>query len=84
MTRITGGYSTLAVNIPDFSRFSKDRHAHYWQIPTIPLLKSLLNALMSIISVPVAEQIWGTPSWTLIHIIDKRQDTPSGRAAANF
>lgn len=83
MTSITGGYSTLAVNIPDFSRFSKDRYAHYWQIPTILLLKTL-TALMGIISASAAQQIWGTPYWTPIQIIDKWQDTPGGRAAAFF
>ncbi|KAJ4350303.1 uncharacterized protein N0V89_008924 [Didymosphaeria variabile] len=83
MTSVTGGYSTLAVNISDFSRFSKDRHAHYWQIPTIPLLKTL-TALMGIISASAAQQIWGTPYWTPIQIIDKWQGTPGGRAAAFF
>lgn len=83
MTSITGGYSTLAVNIPDFSRFSKNRHAHYWQIPTIPLLKTL-TALMGIISASAAQQIWGTPYWTPLQIIDKWQHSPGGRAAAFF
>jgi NCS1 family nucleobase:cation symporter-1 len=83
MTSITGGYSTLAVNISDFSRFSKDPHAHYWQIPTIPLLKTL-TSLMGIISASAAQKIWGTPYWTPIQIVNKWQGTPSGRAAAFF
>jgi NCS1 family nucleobase:cation symporter-1 len=83
MTSITGGYSTLAVNISDFSRFSKDLHAHYWQMPTIPLLKTL-TALMGIISASAAQQIWGTPYWTPIQIMDKWQGTPGGRAAVFF
>lgn len=83
MTSITGGYSTLAVNISDFSRFSKDPHAHYWQMPTIPLLKTL-TALMGIISASAAQQIWGTPYWTPIQIINTWQHTPGGRAAAFF
>ncbi|KAF2026264.1 hypothetical protein EK21DRAFT_103343 [Setomelanomma holmii] len=62
MTSITGGYSTLAVNISDFSRFSNDRHAHYWQMPTIPLLKTL-TALMGIIPASAAQQIWGKAYW---------------------
>jgi len=83
MTSITGGYSTLAVNISDFSRFSKDTHAHYWQMPTIPLLKTL-TALMGIISASAAQEIWGTPYWTPVQIINTWQATPSGRAAAFF
>ncbi|KAI8931474.1 hypothetical protein NX059_011142 [Plenodomus lindquistii] len=83
MTSITGGFSTLAVNISDFSRFSKDPHAHYWQIPAIPLLKTL-TSLMGIISASAAQQIWGAPYWTPIQIINTWQGTPSGRAAAFF
>jgi NCS1 family nucleobase:cation symporter-1 len=83
MTSIIGGYSTLAVNISDFSRFSKDPHAHYWQIPAIPLLKTL-TSLMGIISASAAQQIWGTPYWTPVQIINTWQGTPSGRAAAFF
>lgn len=83
MTSITGGYSTLAVNIPDFSRFSKDRHAHYWQMPTIPLLKTL-TALLGIISASAAQRVWGTPYWTPMEIMSKWQGTSGGRAAAFF
>lgn len=83
MTSVTGGFSTLAVNISDFSRFSKDRHAHYWQIPTIPLLKTL-TALMGIISASAAQQIWGTPYWTPLQMMEKWQGTSGGRAAAFF
>jgi NCS1 family nucleobase:cation symporter-1 len=39
MTSITGGFSTLAVNISDFSRFAKSRTSHYWQLPLIPFFK---------------------------------------------
>jgi NCS1 family nucleobase:cation symporter-1 len=83
LTSVTGGFSTLAVNISDFSRFSKDPHAHYWQALTIPLLKTL-TALMGIISASAAQQIWGVPYWTPLQIIDTWQGTPSGRAAAFF
>lgn len=83
LTSVTGGYSTLAVNISDFSRFSKDRHAHYWQIPTIPLLKTL-TALLGVISASAAQQIWGKPLWTPIQIIGTWVDTPGGRTLAVF
>jgi NCS1 family nucleobase:cation symporter-1 len=83
MTSVTGGFSTLAVNISDFSRFSKDPHAHYWQALSIPLLKTL-TALLGIISASAAQQIWGISYWTPIQIIDTWQGTPNGRAAAFF
>ncbi|KAH7084614.1 uracil permease [Paraphoma chrysanthemicola] len=83
MTSVTGGYSTLAVNISDFSRFSKDPYAHYWQIPAIPLLKTL-TALMGIISASAAQEIWGKPYWTPTQIMGTWQDTSGGRAATFF
>jgi NCS1 family nucleobase:cation symporter-1 len=39
LTSVTGGFSTLAVNISDFSRFSNTRTAHYWLLPMIPFFK---------------------------------------------
>ncbi|RAR10228.1 NCS1 nucleoside transporter family [Stemphylium lycopersici] len=83
MTSITGGYSTLAVNIPDFSRFSKDPKAQYWQMPVIPFFKTMV-ALMGIVSASAAQQIWGTAYWTPIQILDTWMDTSGGRAAAFF
>jgi NCS1 family nucleobase:cation symporter-1 len=43
-----------------------------------------MTALMGIVSASAAQQIWGTPYWTPIQIIDTWQSTPSGRAAAFF
>ncbi|CAA9966366.1 uracil permease [Pyrenophora teres f. maculata] len=83
MTSITGGYSTLAVNIPDFSRFSKDPRAQYWQMPVIPFFKTMV-ALMGIVSASAAQQIWGMAYWTPLQIIDTWMTTPGGRAAAFF
>jgi NCS1 family nucleobase:cation symporter-1 len=83
MTSITGGYSTLTVNISDFSRFSKYPHAYYWQMPTIPLLNTLI-ALMGITSASAAQEIWGKPYWTPTQIMRTWQDTSGGRAATFF
>ncbi|KAF2726994.1 uracil permease [Polyplosphaeria fusca] len=83
MTSITGGYSTLAVNIPDFSRFSKSSHAQYWQAPAIPFFKTMV-ALMGIVSASAAQEIWGVTYWTPLQIIDTWLDTSGGRTAAFF
>lgn len=82
-TSVTGGYSTLAVNISDFSRFSKSPRAQIWQLPVIPFFKTII-ALFGIISASAAQQIWGKPYWTPLEIIATWQDTPGGRAAAFF
>lgn len=80
-TSVTGGYSTLAVNIADFSRFSKSSRAQIWQLPVIPFFKTIV-ALFGIISASAAQKMWGVPYWTPLEIIATWQDTPGGRAAA--
>ncbi|GJC86329.1 putative permease C1683.05 [Colletotrichum liriopes] len=80
---VTGGYSTLAVNISDFSRFSKESRAQYWQLPVIPFFKTIV-ALFGVISAAAAQQIWGVSYWTPLEIIATWQDNPGGRAAAFF
>ncbi|EFQ25721.1 NCS1 nucleoside transporter [Colletotrichum graminicola M1.001] len=81
LTSVTGGYSTLAVNISGFSRFSKDSRAQYWQLPVIPFFKTIL-ALFGVISAAAAQEIWGVPYWTPLEIVATWQNTPGGRAAA--
>ncbi|KLU88283.1 hypothetical protein MAPG_07270 [Magnaporthiopsis poae ATCC 64411] len=83
LTSVTGGFSTLAVNIPDFSRFSRNPRAQLWQLPVIPFFKTTV-ALLGIVSASAARQIWGVPYWTPLEIIATWQGTPGGRAAAFF
>jgi NCS1 family nucleobase:cation symporter-1 len=83
LTAVTGGYSTLAVNISDFSRFSKSSKAQYWQLPVIPFFKTIV-ALFGVISASAAQSIWGQAYWTPLEIIATWQNTPGGRAAAFF
>ncbi|KAI2617387.1 uracil permease [Hypoxylon sp. NC1633] len=81
LTSVTGGYSTLAVNIPDFSRFSKTRGAQLWQLPVIPIFKTIIGAF-GIISASASKQIYGTVYWSPLDIIAQWQTTAGGRAAA--
>ncbi|KAI5923833.1 uracil permease [Camillea tinctor] len=83
LTSITGGYSTLAVNISDFSRFSKTRRAPFWQLPCIPFFKVLVG-IFGIISASASKQIYGETLWSPLEIIAQWQDSPGGRAAAFF
>jgi NCS1 family nucleobase:cation symporter-1 len=69
-TSVTGGFSTLAVNMPDFARFSKSRYSHYWQVPTIPVLK-IVTALFGIVSTGAARVVYGEDLWSPIEIIAK-------------
>lgn len=82
-TSVTGGYSTLAVNIPDFSRFSKTRGAQLWQLPVIPIFKTIVG-VFGIISASASKKVYGTVYWSPLEIIGQWQGSPGGRAAAFF
>ncbi|KAI1656479.1 uracil permease [Daldinia decipiens] len=83
LTSVTGGYSTLAVNIPDFSRFSKTRGAQLWQLPFIPIFKTVVG-VFGIVSASASKKVYGTVYWSPLEIIGQWQGSPGGRAAAFF
>ncbi|CAI6088368.1 unnamed protein product [Clonostachys chloroleuca] len=83
LTSVTGGYTTLTVNIPDFSRFSKTKGANLWQLPAIPFFKTIVG-IFGIVAAGAAKEVYGEALWNPIDIINKWQDNPSGRAAAFF
>ncbi|KAI1764362.1 uracil permease [Hypoxylon sp. FL1150] len=85
LTSVTGGYSTLAVNIPDFSRFSKTRGAQLFQLPVIPVLKTVVG-VFGIVSAGASRKLYGTLYWSPLDIVGEWQEgtTPGGRAAAFF
>ncbi|KAJ5150072.1 NCS1 allantoate transporter [Penicillium atrosanguineum] len=78
-----GGFSTLAVNISDFSRFSKKPTSTLWQLPMIPLFK-VITGLFGIIAAGASKRVYGTILWSPLQIIDEWQGSPGGRAAAFF
>jgi nucleobase:cation symporter-1, NCS1 family len=83
MISVTGSFSTIAVNIPDFSRFSKKPRSQVWQLPFIPLFKITVG-ICGIVSAGTASQLYGKPLWNPLQIVDHWQDSSSGRAAAFF
>ncbi|KAL6242011.1 hypothetical protein RBB50_010922 [Rhinocladiella similis] len=80
---IIGGYTTLTVNISDFSRFAKTPSAVYTQIPSIPILK-LLTYMFGIIGTSAAQVVYGTQIWNPLEIVAQWQGSSGGRAAAFF
>ncbi|KAE8550116.1 hypothetical protein TMatcc_001191 [Talaromyces marneffei ATCC 18224] len=83
MTSITGGFSTLAVNISDFSRFSKKLGSPVRQLPIIPLFK-VITGLFGIIAASASQRVYGTILWSPLQIINQWQGSPASRAAAFF
>lgn len=70
LTSITGGFSTLAVNIPDFTRMSKNSQAQLWQAPVIPILK-VITALFGIVATGAGRVVYGEDLWTPLDLIAK-------------
>ncbi|KAH8804386.1 NCS1 allantoate transporter [Xylogone sp. PMI_703] len=83
MTSITGGFATLTVNIPDFSRFSKKPGSQIWQLPAIPVFK-VITDIFGIIAAGASQRIYGTVLWNPLQIVSQWQSTPAGRAASFF
>ena len=83
LTSVTGGYSTLACNIPDFSRFSRTRGAQLWQLPFIPFFKVIVG-IFGIVSASASQVVFGTTYWSPLDIIAQWQGSSGGRAAAFF
>jgi NCS1 family nucleobase:cation symporter-1 len=83
LTSITGGFSTLAVNIPDFSRFSKHRTSHYAQLPMIPFFKCIVG-IFGVVAASASTKLYGKTLWSPLSIIAMWQGSSGGRAAAFF
>jgi cytosine/uracil/thiamine/allantoin permease len=78
-----GGFSTLAVNISDFSRFAKKPGSQVWQLPFIPLFK-IICSLFGLVAASASKPLYGKVLWQPLDIVAMWQGTPGGRAAAFF
>lgn len=83
MTSITGGFSTLAVNIPDFARFARKPGSQVWQLPFIPIIKIIVS-IFGVVGASASKPLYGKVLWSPLDILAQWQGTPGGRAAAFF
>jgi NCS1 family nucleobase:cation symporter-1 len=83
MTSITSGFSTLAVNIPDFARFAKKPGSQVWQLPFIPIFKIVVS-IFGVVGASASKLLYGTILWSPLDIIAQWQGSHGGRAAAFF
>jgi len=67
---IIGLFSSLAVNMPDFGRFSKYENAGYSQFIFLPLLGTL-GSLAPIFVTSAAQYLWGEYIWFMPAVIAK-------------
>ncbi|KAI0070432.1 cytosine-purine permease [Panus rudis PR-1116 ss-1] len=74
-----GIYSTLAVNIPDFTRYAKDERAQYVQLAIIPIAFTLCGFIgLAVTSAGIV--LYGEVLWDPLRLIDHWDN----RAAAFF
>lgn len=85
MSSVSGGLSTLACNIPDFSRYAKTSKGQYIQLPFIPCVYTL-GMLVGIIGTSATAVIYGKLIWNPlnIYIFWIESGSSGGRAAAFF
>ncbi|EHK96439.1 putative Uncharacterized permease [Glarea lozoyensis 74030] len=84
LSSITGGWATMATNIPDFTRYIGDKHknAIYYQVAFLPLIQLVLG-LFGIISCSAAKVVYGEYIWDPLTLAS-HWDGPGGRAGAFF
>ncbi|KAI5479092.1 hypothetical protein MNV49_004091 [Pseudohyphozyma bogoriensis] len=68
MNSVVSGYATLAVNIPDFSRYSTTHSAQYVVAPFLPVAHLVL-ASISVVCASATKAIAGKVLWTPLDII---------------
>lgn len=83
MTAVTGAWSTLACNIPDFTRYARSTSVQYVQLPFIPFLFTACGVL-GIVTTSCSKVITGTYLWNPLNIIEIWLDYGAGGRCAAF
>jgi nucleobase:cation symporter-1, NCS1 family len=83
MSSVTGSWATLAVNIPDFTRYSKSVNGQFVQGPFIPVLFTLCG-ILGIITTSATKVFTGEYLWNPLDVISLWLDYGSGGRCAAF
>ncbi|KAH8900424.1 hypothetical protein GQ53DRAFT_708244 [Thozetella sp. PMI_491] len=85
MSSICGSLSTLACNIPDFTRYAKSSKGQYVQLPFLPCVQ-VLGTLVGIIGTSATYVVYGQLLWNPLSIYSLwiQGGSSGGRAAAFF
>ncbi|KAH7327407.1 permease for cytosine/purines, uracil, thiamine, allantoin-domain-containing protein [Rhexocercosporidium sp. MPI-PUGE-AT-0058] len=83
MSSVTGSWSTLACNIPDFSRYARSSKGQWVQLPVLPIILTLC-AVIGIVTTSATGVIYGELIWNPLEIIEKWLVNGSGGRAAAF
>jgi nucleobase:cation symporter-1, NCS1 family len=83
MSSVTGSWATLAVNIPDFTRYAKSAKGQFIQLPFLPIIFTVCGVL-GIVTTSAATVFTGQTLWNPLDIISLWLDMGSGGRAAAF
>ena len=83
MSSVTGNWSTLAVNIPDFTRYARSARGQAVQLPFMPVVFTLCGVL-GIVTTSASKVFSGTYLWNPLDIIEIWLGYGSGGRCAAF
>ncbi|XDG08196.1 hypothetical protein ABKA04_007811 [Annulohypoxylon sp. FPYF3050] len=84
MSSVTGTWSTLGVNIPDFTRYARSAKGQYVQLPAMPIIFTLCGVL-GIVTTSASKVFSGDYLWNPLDILSLWLEYgPGGRCAAFF
>lgn len=83
MSSVTGNWSTLAVNIPDFTRYAKSPNGQYIQLPAMPIIFTACGVL-GIVTTSASKVFSGEYLWNPLDIVAMWLDYGSGGRCAAF
>lgn len=82
MTSLSGGWATMATNIPDYTRYLKKPRGIWLQALLVPVVCTFIGVL-GIISTSASKVLYGTYIWDPLELAS-HWEGPGGRAAAFF
>ncbi|GAA5926573.1 hypothetical protein JCM3775_001054 [Rhodotorula graminis] len=83
LNAIGGLYSTVQLNIPDFSRFSHSSKSIWWQIIIVPVTGTWPVAC-GVIATAAAQQLYGVEAWDAATLVSLWGHDSASRAARFF
>ncbi|KAI3340097.1 uridine permease-like protein Fui1 [Ustulina deusta] len=83
MSSVTGTWSTLSVNMPDFTRYARSANGQFVQLPAMPIIFTICGTI-GIVTTSAARVFTGEYLWNPLDIITLWLEYGSGGRAAAF
>ncbi|KAF8586429.1 cytosine-purine permease [Ramaria rubella] len=76
MNAVIGNYATLAINIPDFTRYARKPSDTYIQIAIIPIMFTIVG-FMGVVVTSAGSVLYGGVFWDPLRLIDNWDNRPA-------